>query len=64
MERWPHGYRKGPRSLCALSVRHARRGQFPRRERGAIIFTGSTPELYGHWLQTIVPAAPVSASSS
>jgi len=43
-----------PRSLYALSVRHARMGQFPRRERGAIIFTASTPELYGRWLQTIV----------
>ncbi len=29
-------------------------GQFPRRERSAIIFTGSTPKLYGPWLQTIV----------
>ena len=45
---------KAPRSLYALSVRHARMGQFPRRERGPIIFTGSTPELYGHWLQTIM----------
>ena len=44
---------KAPRSLYALSVRHAQMGQFPRRERGAI-FLGSTPELYGYWLQTIV----------
>jgi hypothetical protein len=47
--RWPHGYKERPpvpytRFRCVT----ARMGQFPRRERGAIIFTGSTPELYGH----------------
>ena len=35
-------------------MRHAGWGNSPGRERGAIILTGSTQELHGYWLQTIV----------